>query len=127
MIDANISLREPLLNLVYLYVKDKWLKAKLYLNEASARMSDVSVELEGIYEILLDVDNLTHEQKYALTSLRKTIILFVSGSSFQIETPARVLAPIYSISYVHNCNEVKRKNGATIKIHDDRLTKKIYY
>ena len=87
-------------------------------------MTDVSVELQGMYDALSDISDLSRKQKSALTILQKTIIPFVSESSYQIDMSAKILAPISGTNYVHRRNEVNRKNDAAINIHDDTSTKK---
>ena len=104
---------KPLDDSPSLSIKDKQLKAVIYMKEVSDRMTDVSCELKELTRIFSSsTDENIRLQKLSMSSLAKTIIPFLDESASRINTASKILAPIGGTDYVHRINESKRTRQA---------------
>ena len=68
-----------------LSLKDKQLKATIFIKELLAHMDDMSSELNILYDLFASSDGMTRGQTLILRSLRQTIISFVKGSAANLK------------------------------------------
>ena len=120
---STTALREPLEDSPSLTVKDKQLKATLYLKEASERLNDVATELTALdCNLNPESVNLDRTQRSYLFTLRKTLIPFIQSSARNIRDASKTVTPIGGTEYLHNRNEVTRKQTAA---HDAVATENV--
>ena len=70
--NSLLSLTTPLSNPPSLSIKDKQLRATLYLEECLSRIDDIEVELSRLHSLFSDVNTtLNRDQKIAIASLKR--------------------------------------------------------
>ena len=91
----------------------------LGLKEISARLNDVANELTSMHEAFSDPEK-KWEQKSFITSIRSTIVSFLSRTSKEIMAHSKILSPITGTDYVHCRMESKRKIEARMDELDQK-------
>ena len=92
-------------------IKDKQMKAVLYLKESSARMHDLAEELNRMHDVMRDNELSNRTKNSQLITLKYTIIPFVHDTFEQIFNHSKILSPIVGLDYVHEREECKKRNN----------------
>ena len=82
-------------------VKDKQMKAVLYLKESSVRMHDLAEELNRMHDVMRDNELSNRTKNSELIRLKRTIIPFVHDTSENCFDYSKIVSPIAGLDYVH--------------------------
>ena len=92
-------------------VKDKQMKAVLYLKESSARMHDLAEELNRMHDVMRDNELSNRTKNSELIKLKRTIIPFVYDTAEQFFNHSKILSSTAALDYVHKREECKKRKN----------------
>ena len=90
-------------------VKDKQMKAVLYLKVSPARIQHLTEELNTMHDVIRDNELLNRTKNSELIKLKRNIIPSVHDTSEQMFNHSKIVSPITRLDYVHKREECKKR------------------